>query len=85
MKTVKIELSDDQAEALERAAADGGFASPSDLVREAIGDLISAAPTAYDEDALARDIASHRAEKDQGERGLTLDQARDWLRAQRYV
>jgi Arc/MetJ-type ribon-helix-helix transcriptional regulator len=40
MKTVTIELPDEQAEALEHAAADGGFASSFELVRAAIEDLI---------------------------------------------
>ena len=50
MKTVKIELPDEDADALERVAVDGGFASSSEFVLAAIGDLITA-PIAYDPDA----------------------------------
>lgn len=80
MKTVKIELPDDQAEALDRAAAEGGFASSSELVLEAIGDLISAPRADYDPDALARDVARRRAAKRRGEAGLSPAEARVWLR-----
>jgi Arc/MetJ-type ribon-helix-helix transcriptional regulator len=41
MKTVKIHLPDEAADALEHAAADGGFASTSEFVVAAIGDLIA--------------------------------------------
>jgi Arc/MetJ-type ribon-helix-helix transcriptional regulator len=79
MKTVKIELPDDEADALARAAAAGGFASSSELVRAVIEDFLIA-PVDYDRDALARDVAQHQAEKQRGEVGLTPQQARDWLR-----
>lgn len=79
MKTVKIELPDEDAEALARAAVAGGFASPSELARVVIEDFLIA-PVAYDPDALARDIARHRAEKARGEAGLAADAARRWLR-----
>jgi Arc/MetJ-type ribon-helix-helix transcriptional regulator len=79
MKTVKIELPDDAADALERAAAEGGFASSSELVLAAIGDLISA-PVAYDPDALARDVAEHKAAKRRGDVGLAPGEARVWLK-----
>jgi Arc/MetJ-type ribon-helix-helix transcriptional regulator len=79
MKTVKIELPDEEADALERAAADGGFGSPSDLVRAAIGDFLTA-PIDYDAEALARDVAEHQAEKARGGTGYTPDEARAWLR-----
>lgn len=82
MKTVRIELPDEDADALERAAIDGGFGSPSELVLAAIGELI-AAPVAYDPDALTRDVAEHRAAKRRGEVGLTPADARAWLRANR--
>lgn len=79
MKTVKIELPDEEAEALARAAAAGGFASPSELARLVIKDFLTA-PDAYEGEALARDVARHQAEKRRGEAGLTLDEARAWLR-----
>ena len=79
MKTVKIELPDEDAEALARAAAAGGFASSSELARVVIEDFLTA-PGAYDGEALARDVARHQAEKRRGEAGLGLDQARAWLR-----
>jgi Arc/MetJ-type ribon-helix-helix transcriptional regulator len=82
MKTVKIELPDDEADALERAAMDGGFGSSSELVLAAIGDLI-AVPTTYDPDALARDVAEHKAAKRRGDVGLTPEEARAWLKATR--
>jgi Arc/MetJ-type ribon-helix-helix transcriptional regulator len=79
MKTVTIRLPDEQAAALEQAVADGGFASPSELVRVAIEDFLTA-PTDYDPDALARDIAEHRAEMARGEAGYSPEEARAWLR-----
>jgi Arc/MetJ-type ribon-helix-helix transcriptional regulator len=82
MKTVKIELRDEDADALERAAKDGGFASSSELVLAAIGDLITV-PVAYDADALARDVAAHEAAKRQGDVGFTPAEARAWLKANR--
>ena len=84
MKTVKIELPDEEAAALERVAADGGFASSSELVRAAIGDLISA-PVAYDPEALARDVAEHEAAKRRGDVGLTPDEARGQLKSARFA
>jgi hypothetical protein len=79
MKTVRIELPDEEADALARAAAAGGFASPSELARVVIEDFLIS-PVDYDPEALARDIAEHQAEKQRGEAGLTLEQARAWLR-----
>lgn len=79
MKTVKIELPDEEAEALARAAAAGGFASPSELAKAVIEDFLTA-PVEYDREALARDIAQHQAEKQRGEIGLTAEEARAWLR-----
>jgi hypothetical protein len=78
----EIELLDEQAEALERAAADGGFASSSDMVLAAIGDLISTSD-AYDPGALAHDVAEHQAAKRRGEPALTPGEARTWLRKAR--
>ena len=85
MKTVKIELPDEDADALERVAVDGGFASSSEFVLAAIGDLITAitAPIAYDPDALARDVAEHKAAKRRGDAGFTPEEARAWLKANR--
>ena len=82
MKTVKIELPDEDADALERVAVDGGFASSSELVLAAIGDLI-AVPIAYDPDALDRDVAEHKAAKRRGDAGFTPEEARAWLKADR--
>jgi Arc/MetJ-type ribon-helix-helix transcriptional regulator len=82
MKIVTIELPDEAAAALERAVADGGFVSPSELVRVAIEDFLTA-PVDYNREALARDVAQHRAEKAGGETGCTADEARAWLRATR--
>jgi Arc/MetJ-type ribon-helix-helix transcriptional regulator len=82
VKTVKIELPDEDAAALERAATDGGFASSSELVLAAIGDLI-AVPVAYDPDALVRDVAEHQAAKRRGDVGLRSEEARAWLKANR--
>ena len=82
MKTVKIELPDEDADALERVAVDGGFASSSEFVLAAIGDLITA-PIAYDPDALARDVAEHKAAKRRGDAGFTPEEARAWLKASR--
>jgi hypothetical protein len=79
MKTVKIELPDDAADALARAAAASGYASPSELARAVVEDYL-VAPVHYDADALARDVARHQAEKRRGEGGLTSDEARAWLR-----
>jgi hypothetical protein len=67
MKTVKIELPDEDAEALERAAID---------------DIITA-PIACDPDALARDVAAHKAAKRRGDAGLTPEEARAGLEANR--
>ncbi len=82
MKTVKIELPDEDADALERVAVDGGFASSSEFVLAAIGDLITA-PIAYDPDALVRDVAEHKAAKRRGDAGFTPEEARAWLKASR--
>ena len=82
MKTVRITLPDAQAEALDRAVADGGFQSPSELVAAAIEDFLTE-PFAYDIEALARDIAEHEAEKVRGEPGLSADEVRAFLRASR--
>ena len=82
MKTVKIELPDEDADALERVAMDGGFASSSELVLAAIGDLITA-PIVYDPVALARDVAEHKAAKRRGDVGHTPEEARAWLKANR--
>ncbi len=82
MKTVKIELPDEDADALERIAVDGGFASSSEFVLAAIGDLITAS-IAYDPDALARDVAEHKAAKRRGDGGFTPEEARAWLKADR--
>jgi Arc/MetJ-type ribon-helix-helix transcriptional regulator len=82
MKTVRIELPDEEADALARAAAAGGFASSSDLARAVIEEFLIA-PVDYDPDALARDIARHQAEKQRGEVGLEPEQARAWLRKAR--
>ena len=82
MKTVKIELPDEEADALERAATDGGFASSSELVRAAIEDFLTA-PIDYDPEALDRDVAEHQAEKHRGEAGHTPEQARAWLQKAR--
>jgi Arc/MetJ-type ribon-helix-helix transcriptional regulator len=82
MKTVRITLPDEQAAALDRAVADGGFESPAEFVVAAVEDFRSA-PIEYDADALARDIAEHQAAKARGETGLTPDAARAWLRAAR--
>jgi Arc/MetJ-type ribon-helix-helix transcriptional regulator len=82
MKIVTISLPDDQAEALDRAVADGGFTSPTELVVAAIEDFRTA-PIDYDPDALARDIAEHMAAKSRGDIGLSPEAARAWLRAAR--
>jgi Arc/MetJ-type ribon-helix-helix transcriptional regulator len=79
MKTVKIELPDEEADALARAAAAGGFVSSSELARVVIEDFLIA-PVDYDRDALARDVAQHQADKQRGEVGLTPEEARAWLR-----
>ena len=79
MKTVKIELPDEEADALARAAVECGFASPAELARAAIEDFL-AAPPEYDPDELERDIAEHQAEKARGEPGLTPEEARILLR-----
>jgi hypothetical protein len=79
MKTVKIELPDEEADALVRAAEAGGFASPAELARVVIEDFLIA-QVDYDRDALANDIAQHQAEKQRGEVGLALEEARAWLR-----
>jgi Arc/MetJ-type ribon-helix-helix transcriptional regulator len=82
MKAVTINLPDEQVAALERAVAEGDFASPSELVQAAIEDFLTA-PIGYDRDALARDIAEHQAEKARGESGYSAEAARAWLRAAR--
>lgn len=82
MKIVTIKLRDEQAAAIEQAVADGGFASPSELVRAAIEDFLTA-PINYDPDALARDVADHQAEKARGDAGYTPETARRWLREAR--
>lgn len=79
MKTVKIELPDEDADALEQAAAAGGFTSPAELARVVIEDFL-VAPVEYDQDALARDIGRHQAEKRRGDAGLSPGEARVWLR-----
>ena len=78
MKRVTITLPDEQAAALDRAVANGGFASPSEFVAAAIEDFLTA-PVEYEQDALARDIAEHQAAKARGEVGYTADEAREWL------
>jgi Arc/MetJ-type ribon-helix-helix transcriptional regulator len=82
MKTVTIELPDEQAAALEQAVADGGFASAAAFVRAAIQDF-AVSPIDYDPDALARDVARHRAEKSRGDGGHSPAAARTWLRSAR--
>jgi Arc/MetJ-type ribon-helix-helix transcriptional regulator len=82
MKTVKIELPDEEADALEEAALDGGFASSSELVMVAIGDFLTV-PIAYDPDTLARDIAEHKVAKQRGDLGYTPEEARAFLKANR--
>ena len=84
MKTVKIELPDKDAEALERVAIEGGFASASELVRATIEDLI-ADPIGYDPGALARYVAEHEAAKRRGDAGLSLEEARIWLNSVRSL
>ena len=79
MKSFRIDLPDDDAAALERIAAEEGFASSSDFVRAAVGDLI-ADPPAYDPQALARDIARHQAARRRGDPGLDPAGARAWLK-----
>ena len=82
MKTVRIELPDDDADALERVAVEGGFASSSELVRATIEDLI-AGPIGYDPDALAHDVERHQAAKARGDAGLSLEEVRARLRSAR--
>jgi Arc/MetJ-type ribon-helix-helix transcriptional regulator len=82
VKTIKITLPDEQAAALDRAVADGDFASRAELVLAAIEDFLTM-PLAYDPDALARDIAEHRAEKARGEPGYPPEAARTWLGTRR--
>lgn len=82
MKRVTIALPDEQAAALDRAVAEGNFASPSELVQAAIEDFLTT-PVSYDRDALARDIALHKAEKARGEAGYPPEAARAWLRGAR--
>ena len=82
MKIVTISLPDEQAAELDRAVVDGGFTSPAEFVAAAIEDF-RAVPIDYDPDALARDIAEHRAAKARGEPGLSPETARAWLRAAR--
>jgi Arc/MetJ-type ribon-helix-helix transcriptional regulator len=82
MKTVKIELPDEDADALEQAAVDGGFASSSELVLAAIGGLITT-PIAYDPDALDRDVAEHMTAKRRGDVGFTPEEARACLKVNR--
>lgn len=84
MKAVTITLPDEQAAALERAVADGGYASPSELVVAAIEDFLTT-PVGYDPEALARDVAGHAAEKALGDAGYSPDQARAWLGAARLT
>lgn len=82
MKTVKIELPDEDADALERVAAEGGFASSAELVQATIEALI-ADPVGYDPAALARDVAGHAAAKERGDPGLGPAEARAWLKSAR--
>jgi Arc/MetJ-type ribon-helix-helix transcriptional regulator len=84
MKAVTITLPDDQAAALERAVADGAFASPSEFVVAAIEDFLADA-VGYDPEALTRDVAEHAAAKARGDAGLSPDQARAWLAAARLT
>jgi Arc/MetJ-type ribon-helix-helix transcriptional regulator len=84
MKAVIITLPDDQAAALERAVAEGAFASPSEFVVAAIEDYL-AAPVDYDRETLTRDVAQHEAEKARGDAGYSADQARAWLGAARLT
>lgn len=82
MKTVTIELPDEQAAALEQAVTNGGFASAAEFVRAAIEDF-AASPIDYDPGALARDVAQHRAEKSGSDGGHSPEAARAWLRSAR--
>ena len=82
MKQFTILLPDEQAAALDRAVVEGDFATPSDLIVTAIEEFLGV-PFAYDPDALARDIAEHKAEKARGEVGYSPAEARAWLAAQR--
>ncbi len=84
MKTVRIDLPDEAADALERVAAEGGFASSAEFVRATIEDLI-ADPMGYDPGALARDVAAHKAAKKRGDPGLNLGEARAWLKSARSL
>ena len=70
MKTVKIELPDEEADALERAAVECGFASSAELARAAIEDFL-AAPPEHDPEEFESDIAEYEAEKARGEPTLT--------------
>ncbi len=79
MKTVKIDLPDEEADALERAAAACGFASSADLARAAIEEFLASPPEHGPED-FESDIIEHQAEKARGEPGLTAEEARIWLR-----
>lgn len=79
MKTVRIELPDDEADALERAAIECGYASTAELARAAIEDFLATPPLHVPEE-FDRDIEEHEAEKARGERGLTAEEARIWLR-----
>jgi hypothetical protein len=79
MKTVRFDLPDDEAEALERAAIACGYASTADLARAAIEEFL-ATPPLHAPEEFDRDIEEHLAEKARGERGLTADEARALLR-----
>ena len=78
MKTVKIELPDEEANALERAAAERGFASTAELARAAIEDFLAARPRRSR--GFESDIAEYKAEKARGEPILTAEEARVRLR-----
>lgn len=81
MKTrrIEIELPEAEADALERAVMEWGFASPVELARAAIEEFL-AAPSEYDPEQLERDIAEHEAAKARGEPALTVEEVRALLR-----
>lgn len=79
MKTVKIELPDEDADALAEAAAVAGYASTDDLVLAVIGDYL-AAPVGVSLEQIDRDIAAHKAAKARGVRVYTYEEALEWPR-----
>ena len=80
MKTLRIDLPDHEAAALEHAANESGFDSAADLVRATVAELVSE-PVPYDGAALTRDIATHVEAKAQGEQSFTPCEARARLAA----